>query len=103
MEEIREARAFDEEVVFLITDSFGLQQSAQNDFANGDLGSAVNKLFQANDNLIQATDRLLTEKEGLEVTQTDFSASWVWMGMFFIVIVGVVMFYFFRRVPPKRG
>jgi len=103
LEEIREARAFDEEVVFLITDSFGLQQGARDDFAGGELGSAVSKLYQANDNLIQATNKLLVEKEGLEVTQKDFSTSWVWVAMFFIVIVGVVLFYFFRKVPVKRG
>ncbi|MCK4589626.1 MAG: hypothetical protein KAT77_04225 [Nanoarchaeota archaeon] len=99
--ELQESRAFSEEIVFLITDSFGLQQQAGREFASGNVGSALNSLTEAQAKLGQAADGLAAEREGLAAEELgSFSTSWVWVAFVFILIAGVVIFYLFGRVPP---
>jgi hypothetical protein len=60
---------FDEELVFLVTDSFGLQQQAKTDVGNGNLVEAATKLKEANDKLSQAALRLVELQNDQTSTQ----------------------------------
>jgi len=48
LERVQRLREFDEELVFLVTDSFGLVQEAAGDLDKGDTDSAIAKLQQSN-------------------------------------------------------
>ncbi|MFQ5621098.1 MAG: hypothetical protein ACE5FT_04605 [Candidatus Nanoarchaeia archaeon] len=54
---------FDEELVFLVTDSFGLREEARQDAINGNTGDAIEKLAQANNQLSEAADRLASTRD----------------------------------------
>jgi hypothetical protein len=110
LEELEELRSFDEEIVFLITDSFGLQQNAKDDFVKGDVSSAVDKLVDANSELRKATDRLLIlEKEGLmsvdqETPESEsFNTKWIWISLIAILAIGMLCVYLLKKVPPDKS
>jgi hypothetical protein len=100
--EIEKIRAFDEELVFLVTDAFGLQQAARADVDNGDLGSAAQKLREANDRLSQATARLMQEQKTASdriAGGQDSSFGWVLAVVLGIIAAGALFLYLFSK--PK--
>jgi len=64
---VRQLREFQEEVVFLITDSFGLQDAAKAQLAGGDREGALKSLEEANKKLKEAANKL----EGLQAETTE--------------------------------
>jgi hypothetical protein len=105
LSEIRRVREFDEELVFLVTDAFGLAQEARAAAGGGDLGEATAKLREANSRLAQATQRLMeAQKEGAGlVTEKkslmDSMFPWI-VALLAILIIG---FYLFAKVPPESS
>jgi hypothetical protein len=102
LNEIESIREFDEELIFLITDSFNLQQQAANDFLQGDANSAAAKLRAANSRLDQAMQRLVEQRQETEAqlpsTPTGMPA---WMFIALALIVGLVVVYMWRRQPER--
>ncbi|MBW2966602.1 hypothetical protein KY342_05850, partial [Candidatus Woesearchaeota archaeon] len=93
---------FQEELVFLVTDAFGLQQSARNDLENGNLASAASKLQQANDKLNEAAMRLIeaenrASQEAATTEQETSGYGWVIGALFGILIIAGVLIYLFTR------
>jgi hypothetical protein len=97
---ITRLREFDEELVFLVTDAFGLQQSANRDLDNGDLVSAADKLRDANDRLNEAAMRLVTTQNevGEQAMDGGSGFGWALVMVGFILVLGLG-FYLFSR--PK--
>jgi len=102
LDEIRRVREFDEELVFLVTDAFGMQQAARNDLSNGNVGAAAEKLRQANEKLKLATERLIQTqgdivREGPVAADSGFQ--WVIISSLIIIAAGMVFMYLFSK--PK--
>jgi hypothetical protein len=108
LDEIQKIREFGEELVFLITDSFGLQQSARTDLSNGDLNSAASKLREANSRLKEVSTRLneLQAEASEEQEETLKTAagdnSWLAPLFAFFIIAIIVVIYLFSKPPQKR-
>lgn len=95
---VRLLRQFSEELVFLVTDSFGLQQQALVDVANGEVGKAAEKLGLANTQLIRATDELLEAEKRLAMEET--RRPWLWPSILAVaLIIGALLFL--ARKPRK--
>jgi hypothetical protein len=98
--EIDHMREFDEELVFLVTDAFGLQQAAKQDVDKGDLGSAAAKLREANSRLNEATLRLVEiqrQEEEAQAADVDGGFSWVLFAIIGILAIAAVALYSIRR------
>ncbi len=103
LSEIRQLREFDEELVFLVTDSFIAQAEAREFADNGDLGSAAEKLLESKLKLDQATSRLdalkqqtLTEQEAAAIGDSFW---WIWLVLVGLLVATVI--YLFQRVPEE--
>jgi hypothetical protein len=91
---------FQEELVFLVTDAFNLQQSARNDLDNGDLASAASKLKEANDKLNAAAVRLIeVQNQASEQAAADQKSgfSWVLVALGVIITIAALLFYLISR------
>ena len=98
--EIRKIREFDEELVFLVTDAFGMANEARTAAANGNLSDAAEKLRLANARLNEATIKLAqsrgdAEKELYEGDLPLPTVMWI-LG---IILVALVTVYLFQKVP----
>jgi len=103
LEALQKLREFDQEIVFLITDSFGLQQGATNEFAQGQLIPSLNSLTQANNKLKKAAAKLGIEKDILMSLDGGRPFNVIWILVSMIVIVSVAgLAFLFRRIPSER-
>jgi len=107
--DVREAlidlREFQEEVVFLVTDSFGLQQQAQADFSQGNIVSAADNLVMANTKLMKSLDILLKEEaeltgEGTSIAEKG-TRTWMWVAVIVALALILVVYYLFSYVPES--
>ena len=96
---IQGLREFSEELVFLVTDSFNLQQAARKDLDNGDLASAAEKLKEANERLNAAAVRLVEaqNKANEEMAAGEESFGWVIVVMLGVIGAGLLLLYLFSR------
>jgi hypothetical protein len=92
---------FQEELVFLVTDAFGLQQAARRDLENGDLDSAASKLREANDKLNAAAIGLIEaqNRAAEEMPAGEGGYGWVLGALFAIILIAGLAVYLFSR--PK--
>lgn len=103
---LEELREFDEEIVFLITDSFGLQQTAKDDFSRGDVVSAADKLVQSNNRLRKTIDLIAVEQNKLTQQpqlETEKKGSNVSLIALIAALMAVVVMYMYAKNPPKGG
>lgn len=101
--EISRLREFDEELVFLVTDSFNAQAQARQYMDSGDIGSAADKLIEAKAKLDQATLRLAQLKSNaaeLEVPAPDGGSVW-WIWLMLAALIAATTIYLFQRVPEE--
>lgn len=105
LERIERLEEFNQELVFLVTDSFGLQQSAMRDVRNNDLDSASEKLRQANARLDQATTKLIeiTQEKQNSTTIVSYieDKSWVFPFLIALALIAAGMFLF-SKVPEDE-
>lgn len=95
---INRLQEFDEELVFLVTDAFGLQQSAKRDIDNGDLSAAANKLQEANNQLNAAAVKLIEVQNDTLEQGAAGGSDFTWVLAFVALIaVGSLSFYMFSR------
>jgi len=101
--EIEKLRKFDDELVFLVTDSFGLQQAAKTDVANGDLEAASKKLTDANVKLNQAAARLREHETELKnsTTESVLVVGW-WLPITLITLIVILGAYLFTRPGDRQ-
>ena len=98
---LRELREFQEEIVFLITDSFGLQQQALADFSKGDFASAADSLIEANSKLMQSLGMLTAEEESLQNAEAAGSNyEWVLILMLAIAVIFLSVYLFGKPKTP---
>ena len=88
----------DEELVFLVTDAFGLQQAARKDVDNGDLGAAATKLREANAKLNEAAERITAIQE----QEADDGIGFAWVLVFMTMIVGAGLVYYLVSSPEEE-
>ncbi|PIN73879.1 hypothetical protein COV20_02065 [Candidatus Woesearchaeota archaeon CG10_big_fil_rev_8_21_14_0_10_45_16] len=100
MTQLERMREFDEELVFLVTDSFGLQEQAREQARAGDRDGALDSLRQANEKLREAADRLENLDAGTDhlnsgllgvSSEGEDGVFWFWF-MFFIIVSCVVIY-----------
>lgn len=103
--EIRRMKEFDEELVFLVTDSFGLQQSAINELDNGNIEQAAGKLKEANDRLNKAAYRLIQiqeqEVEAIKRKPEKEEGSTLIIALLLVLVCMIVVIYLISK-PPKN-
>lgn len=68
LNELNNMQSFDEELVFLVTDSVGMQKAAQESFNNGDLTTTIDDLQKAQKNLETAARIIEQHKSETQVT-----------------------------------
>ena len=103
--EIDSLKDFQEELIFLVTDSLVLEREAKNSFENGDIQTASSKLKEANDNLREVTDRLVQREKELRTSSTSVvvpsvSVGW-WLPAIIVVVIVALGAYLFSR-PPEQ-
>jgi len=97
---ISRLQEFQEELVFLVTDAFGLQESARRDLENGDLSSAATKLREANDKLNAAAIGLIeAQNQAAEQAADEEEYKWVIAALLAMISIAGVFVYLFSR--PK--
>jgi hypothetical protein len=99
---------FNAELVFLVTDAFGMQNSARSDINTGSYNQAAHKLTEANVRLDQATQKLIeiqkeTQPIGVDspsLIRSNFSNWKIW-----IIVVGgmLLLAMLFVKVPVKNN
>jgi hypothetical protein len=102
---IRQLREFEEEAIFLVTDSYGLQADARDQMASGDINGALNSLREANEKLKEAAQRIesvkkqATEEAAIEQPSEESSglAGGLFMLMVVVVLGCIVAFFYFTR------
>lgn len=105
---LEELRSFDEEIVFLITDSFGLQQTAYADFNKGDIVSAADNLAESNTKLTRTIDLMLQEQQKLSpqqaAAQNPKKSTNSTLLTLILALMAVVMLYVAskKNTPPKK-
>ena len=103
-----ELRAFDEETVFLITDSFGLQQQAYADLEKGDVISAADNLIESNAKLRQTLDMITLEQQKLasgqqtQAAQASKGTDWTLITLLVTLMVVIMIYVTSRKIPPKQ-
>ncbi len=99
MTEIAYLREFDEELVFLVTDSFNANTQARSAFASGDISSALVNLENAKIRLDQANGRLdvLKEASAAVLAEERSSMWWIWLILVSLMIAATI--YLFQKVP----
>jgi uncharacterized coiled-coil DUF342 family protein len=99
---LSQLKEFNEELVFLVTDAFGLQQSAKKDLDNGDLTSAADKLREANNKLNEAAMNLINEQAtAAKEATTDDGTGFMWVLLLVgLITIGAMSFYLFSK--PKQ-
>jgi len=107
LNDIRRLREFDEELVFLVTDSFGLQQQATQEASRGETQEALQSLAQANDKLKEAAQRLYElQQQGqnnAEIASPDISVSDSLINILtIIIIIACAGAYFYFTRPPGK-
>jgi hypothetical protein len=68
MDELSSMQSFNEELVFLVTDSVGMQKAAQDSFNKGDLTTTIDDLQKAQKNLETAARIIEKQKTNTQVT-----------------------------------
>ncbi len=109
--DIRRLREFDEELVFLVTDSFGLQQQASQEASIGETSAALQSLAEANDKLKDAAQRLAElqrrEQEGLGTAAAappvDITGSLMNILTIAILVICVGAYFYFTRPHGKNA
>ncbi|MBD3319218.1 hypothetical protein GF342_04890 [Candidatus Woesearchaeota archaeon] len=99
---IQYLQEFDEELVFLVTDSFVLQDKARDEIAQGDRQAAMNSLRESNERLREAADRLATLQSQAEMQLSSSSFSW-WPVVFVFVLIGIIGAVLLMRSRKGRG
>jgi len=97
---ITRLQEFNEELVFLVTDAFNLQQAAKRDIDNGDLASAATKLKEANDKLNAAAIGLIeAQNQAAEASDDGSGFTWVLVSLGAIIAIAGLFVYLLAR--PK--
>ncbi|MBI4441018.1 hypothetical protein HY639_02520 [Candidatus Woesearchaeota archaeon] len=103
LDRIVSMQEFDEEIVFLVTDAFGLQQQARQELAGGNSDSAIQRLREANHRLEEAAAKMVVQQTAL-TTQGQPTApaddSWVMTTVLLIAIFSAGIFIIAKR-PEK--
>jgi hypothetical protein len=102
--EIRRIREFDEELVFLVTDAFGMANAARDAAESGNLSEAADKLREANKKLTEAAVKLQAARNEsqAEVSGEGVSVGFLtWVGVIVCLII-ILGFYLFQKVPPEQ-
>ena len=104
---IRQLREFDDELIFLVTDSFDLREEARDQAARGDDAAALESLREANEKLREAADRLKEMQIELqdgettppadtsEPAATPESTNWLLIIVLGVVVLGCIVSYFY--------
>lgn len=97
--QMEQMRQFDEELVFLVTDSVGLTQQAIQSYNGGDLQGSLQKLEEANVDLQQASTRLSALRdETIRVeSRAPITIDYNWAWGFIIGGLIVAVFFLLRR------
>lgn len=100
---VRQLREFEEEAVFLVTDSFGLQEEAGEQLRQGNTDAAIVSLKEANQKLKEAAVRLealqsdtqaeLQKESNVKVSET----SWLPLVTFLVVVSCVISYFYFTK------
>jgi hypothetical protein len=102
LNELERMREFDEELVFLVTDAFNLQQQARTAANNGELDVAAAKLEESKSKLDLAAQKLLVLNSAFDAERS-FAESrsrwWIWV----VVLAGIcaAFIYLFQKVPEE--
>jgi hypothetical protein len=64
--ELSYMQSFNEELIFLVTDSVGLANAGETALSNGDTQGAIEKLQEAEAKLLKASDLMNKEKKPME-------------------------------------
>ncbi len=112
---LQRLQEFDEELVFLVTDSFGLQQAALQETQQGKPADALRNLVEANEKLRAAADRLtsLETRVGAELGSSGSGVSSVSVDgisplalLALLVVCGCIIAYHYfvrrQRAPPPQ-
>ena len=101
---IRQMKEFDEELVFLVTDSFGLQQQAREELDKGNVGEAATKLREANSRLNEAAVRLmqLQSQEAAGVQESERENSTLIISLLLVAMALVITIYLIARPPANK-
>lgn len=89
LDELSYMQGFNEELIFLVTDSVGLAKESKSAYENGDTGEAVEKLEEATATLQEAQDYIEEKKQDTEndykiKTSKGFKKVWFWVKGLFI-------------------
>ncbi|MFQ5474541.1 MAG: hypothetical protein ACE5DM_01765, partial [Candidatus Nanoarchaeia archaeon] len=108
LNELYRMREFEEELVFLVTDSIVLQRDARVAVNQGDLPAAAMKLTEANVKLKEATNRLSeirveNPQEAVTSIPDKISVGWWIPTLLIILIVVLGMYLFSRPKEPYQG
>ncbi|MFC1753479.1 hypothetical protein ACFL96_08815 [Thermoproteota archaeon] len=104
LEKLERMEEFNEEMVFLITDSLVLQKEASNALADGDRSTATDKLMLATEKLKQVSNQLTAGDGGVVEEESDdvsitVAAGW-WLPMLIVIMIVILGAYLFSR--PKE-
>lgn len=102
-------RQFNDELAFLVTDSFNSQKEARSFLQSGDVGSAARSLEDAKDKLQQAAGILQSEQATLQKKMSGSRSKWVWIIPTLAFIAMLVLYLSEKEVvvieekaPPKK-
>lgn len=108
--DIRRLKEFDEELVFLVTDSFGLQQQAAQEASSGETSAALQSLAEANDKLKAAAERLaeLQNREqsnlgAASAPSVDITASLMNILTIAVLVLCIGAYFYFTRPHGKNA
>lgn len=113
---VRLLREFEEEAVFLVTDSFGLQEQARQQLGDGKTKEALESLNEANEKLKEAAERLSVAQNDLQVKRDEFAgvqgaavltllpanASPWFILMLFVIVACIIIIIITLRKRRKR-
>lgn len=100
--QLQRMQEFDQELVFLVTDAFSLQQQARKAADNGEIEIAAVKLEESKSKLDQATQRLMILNSAFQAEKDmaeNRSGWWIWV----VLLAGVcgAFVYLFQKVPEE--
>ncbi len=100
--EITKIQEFDEELVFLVTDSFNMQEKAREDVAQGNFDSAIKNLLEANKKLTEASERLTAiDSNAVKQTWRTAISTPLRIIMAIISVTLVISIYHYKRQKSK--